>query len=512
MRNLENIKYRPKRISSFAILSWVILWGVLGSVIVQSSIHNAKSTFNAKATNLFHLVSDQIRTNETVVEGFAASVGAIGEIDQSKIRIYARQMLRRYPHIFMFEIIERIDEENKVAYEEYYQKNISPHFKIRSFGYEEDRQWREVAEKQFYMPITFMEPFPPGSREVLGLDLSSNQIFTDSLRISASLHMPVVTRPFTLVEGDLAYLIHRPVKGGDTKVYADSYGIESRYVMLVILAKSLLKDMPNEMSDYGIILHHGDFEASDKSGILYNKPEPEVSFFESLIFPRLWLSKPLDSETQPFVLIVSKPLDWSLFNYWLLSAFAIVATISFFLLLKYLKYHRMIELSRAQEAEYLFYMANHDSLTGLANRNLLSDRLQHALILAKRRGTKLAVLFLDLDGFKSVNDKYGHDVGDKLLSSVSKSLLACVRSGDTLARRSGDEFILILENIEGADSICLITEKIQQVFSQKFSIGEVELSVGVTIGVSIFPDDGQEEEDLLAMADKRMYEEKQRGK
>ncbi|MGD8525963.1 MAG: sensor domain-containing diguanylate cyclase [Thioalkalispiraceae bacterium] len=508
---MENKNYTSKRIYPIAILLWIILWATLGSVVVQSSIHSARNEFNAKAMNVYHLVSDQIRTNETVVEGFAASVGAMGEIDRNKIRIYARQMLERYPHIFMFEIIEKVDAKNKESYEKNFQENISAHFQIRSFGYEEDRQWREAVGKNFYMPIIFMEPFPPESYQVLGLDLNSNKIFTDSLRASARLHMPVATRPFTLVEGHLAYLIHRPIKQGNNRLYTHAYDIEDRYVMLVILAKSLLKDMPEEMPDYGITLHHSDFDANDKRGHLYNQPAAEMSQLESFLLPNLSLNIKLDSKTQPFVLNINKQLGLSVFNFWLLSVFAAVAALSFYLLLKYLRFYRMSEIHRAQEAGHLFYLANHDSLTGLANRNLMLDRLQHALPQAKRRNSKLAVFFMDLDEFKKINDKYGHDVGDKLLTSASERLRACTRSGDTLARRSGDEFILILENIDDIESVHHVSEKIHQAFEQKFNLGEVELSVGITIGYSIYPDDAQSHDELLTIADKRMYANKRQA-
>ena len=505
---MNNEHFKPKQIFPVAILLWLILWGMLGSMFVQSSINSARNEFNISAMNLFHLVSGRIKTNETVVEGFAASVDAIGEINSKKIRVFARQMLKRYPHIFMFEIIEKVDKKNKAAFEKDFQNNISPYFKIRSFGYEADRQWHVQEKKNFYMPITFMEPFPPESRAVLGLDVSSNKIFTESLRVSAKLHMPVATRPFTLVEGKLAYLLHRPIKEGGDDTYNDENGMANRYVILVILAKSLLENMPEEMPNYGIKLYYGDFGPNDKKGYLYNKQEPVQSWFDSLLFPNLSTNMPLHSKTQPFVLVVKKQLGWSIFNVWIFVAFVVVAGISFYFLLKYLRLYRKSELNRAQEADHLFYLANHDSLTGLANRNLLLDRLQHALTQAKRRNSKLAVLFLDLDEFKNINDKYGHDIGDKLLTSVSERLLACIRSGDTLARRSGDEFVLILENIDDVENIHKVIETIYQAFEQKFSLGEIELTISVAVGYSVYPDDATSEENLLTLADKRMYENK----
>ena len=168
---------QTKRIFLIVMLIWLLLVSILASVIIQSSIHSAVESFNSKAMSLYHLANDQSRINETVVEGFAASVGVIGEIDRAKIRIYARQILQRYPHIFMFEIIEKVDGKDRNKFEANYQKNILSTFKIKSFGYGTDRSWHELEKKDFYMPLTFMEPFPPESQEVLGLDLNSNKFF-----------------------------------------------------------------------------------------------------------------------------------------------------------------------------------------------------------------------------------------------------------------------------------------------------------------------------------------------
>lgn len=103
-------------------------------MIIKSSINSEAESFNSKAMSLYQLINDQTRINETVVEGFAASVGVIGEIDRSKIRVYAKKILQRYPHIFMFEIAEKVDGKDKNKFEADYKKNILPNFKIRSFS------------------------------------------------------------------------------------------------------------------------------------------------------------------------------------------------------------------------------------------------------------------------------------------------------------------------------------------------------------------------------------------
>jgi len=498
--------FHSKQIYLLVIIFWLSLVSILSFVIVKSSIQNAEKEFNTKFMNIYHVVSEQAHTNETILEGFAASASVIGKLDRDKIRAYAKQILKRYPHIFMFEIVEKVQHKNLKRFERNFKKNIYSDFKVKAFNYETTRNWTNIDKNTFYMPITFMEPFLDKSKDILGLDLNSNEFLIESLRQSAKMKSPVVTNPFNLIEGDLAYLIQKPVEDHVKRSYRD--GVANRYVMLVILAESLFKDTLSSFQDIGVTLYNSKFELDDKKGYLHHLTQKQKTFFEELLFPKLSSSSILSNKTQPFVLSIEKQLGWGILNWWLLSVLIIVAAVSFYVLTRYAKHYHLAEMNRLQEADYLFYLANHDSLTGLANRHLLLDRLRHALNQARRGGTKLAVLFMDLDNFKPVNDTYGHDIGDKLLKSVSERLLACIRRGDTLARRSGDEFILVLESIEDKAHVEMVIGKINDAFDPNFKINHFELNINISIGCAVFPEDGDDEEKLLKIADQRMYKNK----
>ncbi len=157
-------------------------------------------------------------------------------------------------------------------------------------------------------------------------------------------------------------------------------------------------------------------------------------------------------------------------------------------------------------------LANQDALTGLANRRLFSDHLELALAQARRDGSPLAILFLDLDRFKMVNDTLGHKVGDQLLQMVAVRLARLVRAGDTLARLGGDEFVVLLHRIEKPEDAALVARKILEVFRRPFRLGEHEMYVTASIGVSVFPRDGSDAERLMRDADIAMYRAKQRGR
>ncbi len=160
----------------------------------------------------------------------------------------------------------------------------------------------------------------------------------------------------------------------------------------------------------------------------------------------------------------------------------------------------------------LEHLAHHDVLTGLPNRTLLNDRLAQAIALAHRQDKQLALMFMDLDQFKHINDLLGHTVGDQLLQSVAQRLVGCVRRSDTVSRQGGDEFVLLLPNIEQAEDVALAAQKMLATIALPHHIDRHELHIGVSIGISIYPDDGQDAETLIKNADTAMYHAKENGR
>lgn len=160
----------------------------------------------------------------------------------------------------------------------------------------------------------------------------------------------------------------------------------------------------------------------------------------------------------------------------------------------------------------LDYQAHHDTLTGLPNRALFNDRLEKALETAKRNKTSIALLFIDLDHFKEINDSLGHDVGDEILKTVSLRLQKVIRNEDTVARLGGDEYTIILENLTHANDASLIANKILNSLSQAFIINTHTLYASCSIGISIYPDDGASPINLLKFADSAMYKAKDEGR
>ena len=170
------------------------------------------------------------------------------------------------------------------------------------------------------------------------------------------------------------------------------------------------------------------------------------------------------------------------------------------------------EAQLREHRERLYHVVHHDTLTNLPNRMLLQDRLSRMMLKAKRNKTYVAVLFLDLDRFKKINETLGHDIGDKLLLEVARRLENCVRKSDTVARIGGDEFGVILDDLRDVKFVAVVARKFLQALSKPVIIQEYELYATCSIGISLYPDDGEDEDVLLRCADTALYRAKDAGK
>jgi diguanylate cyclase (GGDEF)-like protein/PAS domain S-box-containing protein len=170
------------------------------------------------------------------------------------------------------------------------------------------------------------------------------------------------------------------------------------------------------------------------------------------------------------------------------------------------------ERALRESQSHLSYSAQHDFLTGLPNRMLLNDRINQAIISASRADNKIGILFLDLDGFKHINDSLGHAIGDKLLQSIAKRLVKCVRATDTVSRQGGDEFIVLLSEMAHSEDAAITARRLLQAAEEVHSIDQNDLHVTASIGISVYPDDGVDAGTLVKNADTAMYQAKENGR
>jgi diguanylate cyclase (GGDEF)-like protein/PAS domain S-box-containing protein len=171
------------------------------------------------------------------------------------------------------------------------------------------------------------------------------------------------------------------------------------------------------------------------------------------------------------------------------------------------------DISERKKAEIaLSELAYKDTLTNLPNRTLFFELAEHSINLAKRHKTNIVIMFIDLDGFKSINDEFGHEVGDKLLIEVARRIKNCLRASDSVSRIGGDEFIVLLHDVAGKNEIKVAGEKIITSISQDIMIGTQNCRVGASIGIALYPENGSDINSLIKNADKAMYKVKKTGK
>lgn len=166
---------------------------------------------------------------------------------------------------------------------------------------------------------------------------------------------------------------------------------------------------------------------------------------------------------------------------------------------------------RKEMEKQLHYLVGHDPLTNLPNRILLLDRLKTSLLKAERDVTLLAVLFIDIDGFKAVNDNYGHHIGDQLLTAIAQRFLRCVRKSDTVGRLAGDEFLILLHDVKNHNNALRLAEKVRLACERSFVIEGQSHTISSSIGMAIYPDKGASDRQLIQHADNAMYAAKKAG-
>jgi diguanylate cyclase (GGDEF)-like protein len=497
--------HKPKTIGLYVLLAsfYCLSLTFFLATSISLDLRRERERFAETAYLIQNHIDTLTHLNLIALHGFAALLEVEGVEQREKVSAYARFILAKHPNIFMMEVAEKMSREAlKEAIEEQRRAGL-PEFQPKTFVSEGSRDWGPIDDKPFYYLLTFMEPLLPNSRDLLGLDIESVPFLRDSMQRAVQAKGVIASRPFRLVEGEKGYALILPIQRG-----------EKELVPLVICKVSDL--MPAQMPDQDSLsvgLYYAAGGPEEGEAWLVRREATVETGLASRLFPKLNVMRPIGGPEQPFMLQIEKQLDWRIINWDMLTLILVGAVILLPLLLLYARAHHKNEMRHLEEGNKLFYMANFDALTGLPNRQLFLNRLQQALAAARRQGQKHAVLYLDLDGFKRVNDYYGHAIGDMVLQWAARIFLQCVREMDTVARLGGDEFVILLQGVIDEARARSVARKIKKAFLQHPNGGSKTLPViGVSIGIAIYPDDGENPADLLKAADQAMYMEKLAGR
>jgi diguanylate cyclase (GGDEF)-like protein len=488
-----------------ALGAWFLVTAIGIGYVVRDSIAAVEADFNRYTESAIAELRDKLKANEAVLAGFSSFLSAVEANDRASVQHYASLMLATYPHIYMLEVAREVHREDRHEFESYLRRNWGRSFNIRSFSYDGSRTWNIAPDKPTYQPIVFIWPETEEARPVVGLDMDSVPHLREALVEARLRRVAISSNPFKLVEGDDAYVMFRHT---DRSVSRSSprpeYGFAGPLTALLVMKAT---DLPPS-APAPLTAHRLQVTRAGKllEPPLYDvPPETQPGRLEAALFPTLRLDTSDLSTSQPMQLAVERQIRFTDLNGVGLTLVSLFSLLFLVLLVAYLRGHNRniaYALALERQAEYL---ALHDPLTGLPNRHLLEDRVRQVLATWRRHGVGFALLFVDIDKFKEINDHHGHAAGDYLLCELSRRLVDAVRASDTVTRYGGDEFIVLISDVANDDDVLTVSSKILNSVSLPYHFDPVTLNVTASLGISRCPQDGQDYHTLLKHADAAMY-------
>ncbi|MDQ2694119.1 MAG: diguanylate cyclase, partial [Pseudomonadota bacterium] len=462
----------------------------------------AKERIQALHDKLVHAVEQ--------VHNLAAFYAASHVVTRQEFQVFATTLLAHEPSLQALEWIPLVPHGQRAFYEQAAQSDF-PGFRITEQGPQGGMV--TAAQRAAYFPVYFLEPYR-GNEAALGFDMASEPMRLTALRQAWDSGRAAASGRITLVQeadGQSGILVFIPLHHAEI---SQAPGEQRRrplrgFVLGSFRIGELVERALAPLEPKGIDLWLYDDSAPPDQRLLYQRLYPKPRLNPAVtgqpfaagyrlreviaLAGRRWLVETAAAPGQFLPAVSATP--WAV----LVGGLLITGLISVYL------------TSLRAHAMNLAYQAHHDSLTGLPNRHLLQDRLQQTLYQAERHRMTMAVLLVDLDDFKAVNDSLGHQAGDRLLQAVAGRLTTCIRQGDTVARLGGDEFMLVLPLAahQGEEHVTTVIERVLGRIGEPLTLSDQEVAVTCSIGISLYPRDGREAEVLLKNADAALYRAKE---
>ena len=496
--------------------------GVLGLLVsLLSYLHGsalerslAAREFERLAQVQFQNTQELLRHSTQVLLAFRGFFAASDGVDRAEYARFAKEILPHYPEIFAVHWAPRIGPGQQEDFEREirgYQATPLGIFDVD----DQARQTVSAAPRREYFPVRYSEPLE-ANRKVIGLDTLERPYNQAAIREAANRGTPMLTPVFPLIQdpdGPLAVALYQPVfrNGLPVDTAEQRWQALEGYLILMLRPSLLLEGL--SFGDLKVVprlydLQQGKPVAIHPRGAPLLAPAENVVQHELQMPGRQWIMEFVASDgfagsipVQPLLLMLSL----------LLLTLAILVFLD--------HSHRVALALQEANGELLCRqreldsLAHHDALTGLPNRLLLYDRIGMALAARRRQGGSLAVCVLDLDGFKAINDRFGHPAGDVVLREVARRILAAVRPSDTVARLGGDEFVVVLPAMAASAALQRAMQRLVAQVGQPIALGHGGVAVAVSASVGIALAAGHDDVDsLIRQADAAMYAAKNAGK
>ncbi len=440
-------------------------------------------------------INNSLVKNETVLNGFSALLKGQTATDINIVRAYTDIMLERFPQISMFQVAEYLDSSTAPSYYQYMMQQGITSPQVYSFA-GAPRSVEDVLYKGVEtLPVIFIAPMEAGSR--LGLDLLSLEFIRNALPGRNHSYI-TLSEPFELFEGGLALVMTQPVM--------QSNGNQAGFVaLLVIKVEDLLPARMLQANDWSAVVN---VVTKDNKGFdLLNTYRPDAN---TGVFNReVEINTKFDFSDYRIHLKLVRQVSWGDLQWHKILIILLLTLMLPGLFVVMYKLHIAVEAGREQHRQELYQQANFDPLTGLPNRMHFEEQAKRALGAAKRKGEHLALLFIDLNGFKAINDTHGHAAGDKVLHAAGRALKTVLRKGDLAGRLGGDEFVVMAESVKDFSLLLRVMEKVRLVLNSLQINDLPNHHCSASVGFAYTAIHGYDFEDLLKVADDSMYGEKQ---
>lgn len=501
--------FRSKRHHLSFLFAWLALCLFGLYMVVMSEIKQAEQQFAQDINELSTGFQQKLLANEAVLSGFSAFLQAVGETDQEATALYAAAALAPYPHIYMLEVARELPSAEKENLESSLRKSGQQNFSIQHYpNTARHTEGRKDKSSKFW-PIVFMYPAKPGTQELYGVRLETIPYLEEALRLSARSDRAIASPTFQLVEGGNAYALLRHVTRATASTQPGAPKLFGSSMVALLLSKTDSLFPANLWSKQLGMNAELLSDASDEKSILIQHRGPAVHWLDSKMLPRLTQVIEPVMISQPVRLTFERQLRWTqFFGPGAIAIIGMLLVSMLFVTFNVRRHHRVIR-SAAIEHERAEHLAMHDALTHLPNRHLLTDRFEQVLHRWQRHGAKFALIVIDLDHFKQINDRLGHEAGDAVLVATAARISRAIRASDTVARYGGDEFVVLVADVlNDADALGL-GEKLCDLLREPVPWGAALLAPTCSLGIALCPDNGESFNALFQQADRAMYRVKE---
>lgn len=483
------------------------------SLLLATEVGRWERRFDDETRMLASEIKNKLDTNEAVLAGFAAFLQAVDRGDTESAMRYAAAATASYPHIYMIEVARRLPVAEEKSFIAAMRAAWRPDFTIKTFAELTGRPSRHNEARNDTWPILFMYPSLPESNGIFGLRLETVDYLAHSLALAQQNRKPVVSPVFDLYEGGSAYIllqeVNRPAQ--PTTSQLNFFG-NTMTAMLLIRTQALIPPQFRSGEPQAMWMEARIAAPAKPDSPLFLQTAAPANRLDHALLPLFQRQIVIDSLSQPTVLQFERQLRWQeLLSRDLLAMLLVLACA--LVLIPWLTIRHYLALDRASlEHERAAYLATHDLLTDLPNRFLFIDRFEQAKQHWQRNGNAFALLLIDLDRFKEVNDRHGHAVGDQVLIAAASRMKRELRACDTVARQGGDEFVALLANLLQAEDAGKVGEKLLAAIAEPIETTAGSIRLSCSIGIAICPTHGDRLDILLRHADQAMYRAKESGR